>query len=386
MGRIEEFLKKRGEDNLLRVLKPATSRGQGLRLSGGREYIDLSSNDYLGFSTHPKLKVAAKYWIDKLGVGSSASRLLSGDLDIYHKLEEKTAQFKGKERALVFNSGYQANVGIISALAQRGDVIFSDKLNHASIIDGIILSGAKFFRFSHNDSNHLEQLLKEQRHKFKEALIITESVFSMDGDKPALEELVNLKEKYNCRLIVDEAHATGIFGKSGAGVAEEEGVVANVDLIVGTFSKALGSFGGYVACSKVLVNYLINTARSFIYSTALPPSVIAANLASLELVEEEPQRRRDLINNADYFRQELKAAGFKIKGSSQIVPLIVSDNQKVIKISEELQIKGYWVLPIRRPTVPEGESRLRFSLTYHHSKEILEKLIKDLCQSRFLNI
>ena len=386
MGRIEEFLKKREKDNLLRILKPATSRGGGLRSSGGREYIDLSSNDYLGFTTHPKLKQASKEAVERLGVGSSASRLLSGDSDIYHKLEGKTAQFKGKERALIFNSGYQANVGIISAFYSRGDVIFSDKLNHASIVDGIVLSGAKFFRFPHSDSNHLEQLLKEQRHKFKQALIITESVFSMDGDKPALDELVSLKEKYNCILMVDEAHATGIFGKNGAGVVEEEGLVGKIDLIIGTFSKALGSFGGYVACSKGAVDYLINTARSFIYSTALPPSVIAVNLASLELVEEEPERRRDLINNADYFRKRLEDLGFKIRGSSQIVPLIVSDNQKTVKASQELQRKGYWVLPIRAPTVPRGESRLRFSLTYHHSKEILEKLIKDLCQSQLLNI
>lgn len=379
MGRIEEFLKQRQEANLLRVLKPATSRGQGLRFSEEREFIDLSYNDYLGFSTHPKLKQASKAAVDRLGVGSSASRLLSGDLDIFHQLEEETAKFKGKEKALIFNSGYQANVGIISAFCSRGDVIFSDKLNHASIIDGIVLSGAKFFRFSHCDLNHLEQLLKEQRDKFKQALIITESVFSMDGDKPALGELVSLKERYNCKLMVDEAHATGIFGKSGAGVVEEEGVTKKIDLIMGTFSKALGSFGGYVACSKVLVDYLINTARSFIYSTALPPSVIATNLASLELVAEEPERRRDLINNADYFRMNLKEAGFKIKGSSQIVPLIVFDNQKVIKASQELQRKGYWVLPIRPPTVPPGESRLRFSLTINHSKEILKKLIKDLC-------
>ncbi|MDP8290092.1 MAG: 8-amino-7-oxononanoate synthase [Candidatus Susulua stagnicola] len=379
MGRIEEFLKKRKEDNLLRVLKPANYRGEGLRLVEGKEYIDLSSNDYLGFSTHPKLKRIAKEAIERLGVGSSASRLLSGDLDIYHQLEEKTADFKGKEKALIFNSGYQANLGIISAICNRGDVIFSDKLNHASIIDGIVLSGAKFFRYRHNDSNHLDQLLKQQRHKAKEALIISETIFSMDGDRSRLKELVGLKEKYNCKLIVDEAHATGIFGKNGTGVIEEESLVQGVDLIMGTFSKALGSFGGYVACSEILVNYLINTARSFIYSTALPPAVIATNLASLELVAEEPERREKLINNANYFRQSLKDLGFKVKGSSQIVPVIISDNQKVIKISEELQKKGYWVLPIRPPTVPTGESRLRFSLTVNHSKEILERLIKDLC-------
>ncbi|MCK4912700.1 MAG: 8-amino-7-oxononanoate synthase [Candidatus Omnitrophica bacterium] len=386
MGRIEEFLKKREKNNLLRVLKPATFRGEGLRKSKGKEHIDLSSNDYLGFSTHPKLKQVAKEVIEELGVGSSASRLLSGDLDIYHRLEEQIANLKGKEKALIFNSGYQANVGIISAICNRGDIIFSDKLNHASIIDGIALSGAKLFRFRHNDSNHLEQLLKEQRNKFKEALIITESVFSMDGDKPLLKELVSLKKKYNCKLMVDEAHATGIFGRNGAGVVEEEEVTKEIDLIMGTFSKALGSFGGYVACSEVLVSYLINTARSFIYSTALPPSVIAANLASLELVGEEPRRRKDLINNSDYFRERLKDLGLKVKGSSQIVPMIISDNQKVVKISKELEKKGYWVLPIRPPTVPERESRLRFSVTVNHSKEILEKLIKDLCQSQFLNI
>ena len=357
----------------------ANYRGEGLRLVEGKEYIDLSSNDYLGFSTHPKLKRIAKEAIERLGVGSSASRLLSGDLDIYHQLEEKTADFKGKEKALIFNSGYQANLGIISAICNRGDVIFSDKLNHASIIDGIVLSGAKFFRYRHNDSNHLDQLLKQQRHKAKEALIISETIFSMDGDRSRLKELVGLKEKYNCKLIVDEAHATGIFGKNGTGVIEEESLVQGVDLIMGTFSKALGSFGGYVACSEILVNYLINTARSFIYSTALPPAVIATNLASLELVAEEPERREKLINNANYFRQSLKDLGFKVKGSSQIVPVIISDNQKVIKISEELQKKGYWVLPIRPPTVPTGESRLRFSLTVNHSKEILERLIKDLC-------
>lgn len=386
MGRIENFLKKRAENNLLRILRPATSRSSGVRFSGGREYIDLSSNDYLGLSTHPALKEAAKRCIDKLGLGASASRLLSGDSEIYHKLERKTACFKGKEQALIFNSGYQANVGIISALAQRGDIIFSDRLNHASIVDGMILSEAKFLRFRHNDSDHLEQLLKKERYKFKEALIITESLFSMDGDKPALRELVGLKDSYGCKLIVDEAHATGIFGSMGSGVAEEQGATADVDLIIGTFSKALGSFGGYAAGSKTVINYLINTARSFIYSTALPPSVIAANIAGLDLIEEEPRRRQELVANSEHFRKGLIRAGFKVKGSSQIVPLIIPDNRKVMSIGEEMQKKGYWVLPIRPPTVPQGESRLRFSLTSCHSREVIERVIKDLCQIQTLSI
>ena len=378
MGRIKEFLQKRKQGNLLRILKPAVSRKEGLRYSGGREFIDFSSNDYLGLSSHPRLKKAFKESVDKFCLGSSASRLLGGDLDIYHELEAGIAHFKGKEKALVFNSGYQANVGIISALYGREDVIFSDKLNHASIIDGIILSGAKFFRFSHNDPEHLKQLLKEQRYKFKEALIITETVFSMDGDKPLLRELVDLAKDYGCKLMVDEAHATGIFGKNGAGVVEEQGLTGEVDLIMGTFSKALGSFGAYLASTSEVREYLINTCRSFIYSTALPPAIIAANSVSLEVIAEEAYRRRELLGNADYFRKRLQELGFKVRGSSQIVPLIVGDNQKAIDMSKELQKKGYWVLPIRPPAVPAGEARLRFSLTYYHSKEILERLIKDI--------
>ena len=380
MGRIKEFLQKRKQNNLLRTLKPAVSRKKGVRYSGGREFVDFSSNDYLGFSSHPKLKKAFKENVDKLGLGSSASRLLSGDLDIYHELENGIAQFKGKEKALVFNSGYQANVGIVSAFCGREDVIFSDKLNHASIIDGIILSGAKFFRFSHNNPEHLEQLLKEQRHKFREALIITETVFSMDGDKPLLRELVGLAKDYDCKLMADEAHATGIFGKNGAGVVEEEGLIGEVDLIMGTFSKALGSFGAYLASASEVIEYLINTCRSFIYSTALPPSIIAANSASLEVIAREPYRRRELLSNADYFRKRLQELGFRVKGASQIVPLIVGDSQKAVDMSRKLQEKGYWVLPIRPPAVPAGEARLRFSLTYYHSKEILERLVKDIVQ------
>lgn len=380
MERIEEFLQKRKQDKLLRTLSPATFRRNGLRYSKGKEFIDFSSNDYLGLCAHPKLKKAVKDSINILGVGSSASRLLSGDLDIYHELEKEVSRFKGKEEALIFNSGYQANIGIISTFCRRGDVIFSDKLNHASIVDGIILSGARCFRFIHNDYNHLKRLLKKERAKFKQALIITETVFSMDGDKPELKELVRLAKDYNCKLMVDEAHATGIFGKRGAGVVEEEGLIEEVDLIMGTFSKALGGFGAYLASTSKSIKYLINACRSFIYSTALPPSIIAANLASLKLIEEEACRRKELIEKACYFRKKLQELGFKVRGSSQIVPLIVGDSQKAVKMSRELQKKGYWVLPIRPPTVPKGEARLRFSLTYYHSKEILEKLIKDICK------
>ncbi|MGE5197602.1 MAG: aminotransferase class I/II-fold pyridoxal phosphate-dependent enzyme, partial [Deltaproteobacteria bacterium] len=285
------------------------------------------------------------------------------------------------ESAIVFNSGYQANSGIISALYGRNDVIFLDRFSHASIVDGVVLSRAKFFRFHHNDPQNLEELLKKERIKSHKALIVTESVFSMDGDKAPLKDLVRLKEKYDCTVMVDEAHATGIFGKRGSGMVEEEGLEKEIELVMGTFSKALGSFGAYLATSRKTVEYLINVCRSFIYSTALPPSAIASSLAGLSLIEEEPQRRKKLLESARYFREALQKKGFQVKGDSQIVPVITGENFKTKRFAERLQEKGYWVLPIRPPTVPEGEGRLRFSLNLNHDKEILERLIDDICDA-----
>ncbi len=379
---IEKFLEKRKKEGLLRTLQPISYLNQGRIYFNEKEYIDFASNDYLGLSGHPKLKEEAKKAIDEYGTSSSASRLMSGNLRLHHQLEERIAQFKNKEAALVFNSGYQANVGILSSLYARGDSIFSDRFNHASIVDGIMLSGAKVFRFRHNDMNHLEDLLKKERGGYYKALIITETVFSMDGDKPPLKDLVCLKEKYNCHIMVDEAHATGIFGRQGAGVVEEEGLQERVDFIMGTFSKALGGFGAYIATSKKAVEYLINTCRSFIYSTALPPGVIASNIASLELVKAEPYRREMLLESANYLRQELRRKGFWIKGSSQIVPIVIGENLETVEFAERLQENGYWVLPIRPPTVPQGEARLRLSLTFYHSKEIIQRLVDDISAIR----
>lgn len=380
MAEIRDFLKKRAEDGLLRKLTPIASRKSGNISVGGRGYVDLSSNDYLGLSGHPALVGAAKAALDEFGTGASASRLLSGSLAIHHKLEEEVARFKRKESALVFNSGYQANVGILSSLYKEGDVIFSDKLNHASIIDGMSLSGAKILRFFHNDMEHLESLLKDERQKFKNALIITETVFSMDGDKPNLKRLVELKSEYNCRIMVDEAHATGIYGKDGSGMVEEEGLSDKVDLIMGTFSKALGSFGAYIAASKDITDYLINTCRSFIYSTSLPPASIACNLASLELMKSEPNRRQKLLELSEYFRAALAAKGFEVKGSSQIVPVITGQNDKTAAFASALREKGYWVLPIRPPTVPPNQARLRFSLTFNQDIEQLQRLVRDIVE------
>ncbi len=378
MEKITQFLKERKDEGLLRKLRPADSRAGGKIRFGNREYIDLSSNDYLGLSGHPEMINAAKHASERYGVGSSASRLLSGDLAIYHKLEERLAEFKGKERSLVMNSGYQANVGIVSALCGEGDCVFSDKLNHASIVDGIKLSGADFFRFSHNNIEHLESLLIRERNKFRNAVIITETIFSMDGDRPDLKGLVSLKNRFDCKLMVDEAHATGIFGDNGAGVVEEEGLSGDVDIVMGTFGKALGSFGAYLAASGEVIDYMINRCRSFIYSTALPPAVMACNIASLDLVKKEPDRRRGLLRSSEIFRNSLKEKGFDVRGQSQIIPVIIGDNRRAVKIAEELQGKGYWVLPIRPPTVPQNEARLRFSITYDHDPSLLRKLADDL--------
>jgi len=378
MDDIEAFLQKRAADGLLRSLKPISGRKGATIFSAGEEYIDLSSNDYLALAGHPKLIEASKEALDRYGTASSASRLLSGDFDIHHRLEEDVANFKGKERAIVFNSGYQANIGIVSSLCGRRDAVFSDRLNHASIIDGILLSGAKLFRFMHNDIDHLESLLKKERPKFKKGLIITETVFSMDGDKPPLKELTDLKDKYDCLLMVDEAHATGIYGENGSGLVEEFGLADRVDLIMGTFGKALGGFGAFLAASKSIVDYLINTCRSFIYSTSLPPALAACDLAAIRLVKEEPHRRKKLLDLARYFRGELKGMGFDVKGDSQIVPVIVGENEKTCEAAKKLQGRGYWVLPIRPPTVAENQARLRFSLTFNHDKEILQRLLKDI--------
>ena len=378
MADIEAVLKKRSEEGLIRTLRPISYRNMGKITINGNSYIDFSSNDYLGLSQHPRLMVASQNAITEFGTSSSASRLLSGDLELHHKLEESLAVFKNKEAALVFNSGYQANTGIIPALYGKGDCIFSDRLNHASLIDGINLSGAKLFRFHHNDMEHLKLLINKERGNFKKALIITESIFSMDGDKAPLKDIAGLKDKYNCEIFLDEAHATGIFGKNGSGLAEEEEVTEKIDFIMGTFSKALGSFGAYLATSRKITDYLVNTCRSFIYSTALPPAVIAANLASIELIREEPMRREKILKLSNYFREKLAGKGLQARGCSQIVPLIAGDNFKAIELAKNNHAAGFWVLPIRPPTVPKGESRLRFCLTYYHEKEDLDRVIEIL--------
>jgi 8-amino-7-oxononanoate synthase len=366
---------------LTRKLRPIAAKNKAqIVLESSRTVWDFSSNDYLGLIESPQLKKVAKAMIDQHGLGSGASRLLSGDYDIFHQLEARIAELQQKESGLVFNSGYQANLGIISTLLGKGDAVFADKAIHASIIDGIKLSGAKLFRFHHNDVNHLEDLLKKNRADYKSALIVTESVFSMDGDLAPIKELVALKQAHNTLLMVDEAHAIGVFGPKGAGLVSQTEQNQNIDLIVGTFGKACGGFGAWLACSKELKDYLINFCRSFIYTTALPPAVIAWNLASLDLIAKDPARSAYLLQLAQKTRHTLAKQGFKTRGESQIIPIIIGSQEKTNVIASDLQEAGYRVLPINPPTVPKGESRLRLTLSYHHPEKVIEEFLVVLAQ------
>lgn len=374
------------QTKLTRRLRPIASRKKASIIVGsGKELWDFSSNDYLGFTDAQELKKAAISVIQEHGIGSGASRLLSGDYSIFHYLEEKIASLQNKKAGLIFNAGYQANLGIISTLFGRGDVIFADKLIHASIIDGIKLSGAKLFRYSHNDLEHLEKLLKNNRQKFKEALIVTEAVFSMDGDKAPVKALSIIKQKHNCLLMVDEAHSIGIFGENGAGLVEEEQAFDNVDLIFGTFGKALGSFGAWLATSSEIKNYLINYCRSFIYTTALPPAIVASNIESLNLLQKEPNRRKDLLNKAQLAREKLANNGYETPSQSQIIPIVLGTKEKADRVAINLQEKGFRILAINPPTVPEGGSRIRLTLSYNHPDSVIEELINTIIDLKLNN-
>ncbi len=337
-----------------RDLKDFSAKDEKFIYYNGQKLLNLSSNNYLNFADNKNItEEFLDFAGDKYSFGSASARLLTGTLPVYNELEDLLAKLYSKDSALLYNSGYHANVGISSALCQKGDVVFSDKLNHASIIDGMKLSDGKFFRFPHNDMEALEKLLSRERENYRNAFIITESVFSMDGDISDLKRIVELKKQYNCSLIIDEAHAFGVFGTQGLGVAEELGLVDEVDLIVGTFGKAVGSMGAFVVGSKILIDFLINKSRSFIFSTALPPINVAFSKWIIE--NKFPQtliKRRRMLGVAKSFGSQ-----------SHIIPVIVGENKDTVELCEILFNNGYFTLPIRPPTVPEGTSRLRLSLT-----------------------
>jgi 8-amino-7-oxononanoate synthase len=316
---------------------------------------------------------AAMRW----GVGSGSSRLVSGSMTLHRRLEERLAEFKGTETALLMGSGYLANMGVIPALARKGEIVFSDALNHASIIDGCRLAGAEVFIYDHCDVEHLEWGLRNA--DGRGALIVTDGVFSMDGDVAPLAELAELAGEYGVRLMVDEAHGTGAIGPEGRGAVAEAGVEAEVDVLVGTLGKALGSYGAYVCCEQSVARYLINTVRSLIFSTALPPTAVAAALAALDLLVEQPRRVEKLQSNAEVLREGLAREGFDVSGSgTQIIPLIVGEASTAVRMTEAALELGVFAQAIRPPTVADGTSRLRLAVMASHTKEELREAARSL--------
>jgi glycine C-acetyltransferase/8-amino-7-oxononanoate synthase len=339
-------------------------------LLDGQPVLLLCSNNYLGLADHPRLRRAAADAALGLGTSAGASRLISGTMSIHAELESRLAEFEGTEAALLFGSGYLANTGSIAALAGRGEVVCSDELNHASIIDGCRLAGAEIFVYRHADTEHLEWGLR--RAAGRAALIATDGVFSMDGDIAPLAELAILARRHRCRLLVDEAHATGCVGPGGRGSVAAAGLTGEVDVIVGTLGKALGGYGAYVCGSRELADFLVNTARPFIFSTAPPPPAVAAASAALELLEERPRRVERLRANATALRDGLRAEGLEPMGDvTQIIPLVVGDAADAMALCEGLLEQGIFAQAIRPPTVPPGTCRLRLTVMATHRMDDL---------------
>lgn len=341
----------------------------------GKILLNFSSNDYLNLLNNNEIKNASKYAIDIYGTGSGGSRLMSGTLTIHEELEEKIANWLGYEAAIIFGSGFLTNIGVISSLAHKNDYIFFDKLNHASLIDGILLSEAKWKRFKHNDLSNLKDLLENHKNSNGRKFIIVDSIFSMDGDIAHLNKIYKMAEEYSAFLIVDEAHSIGIFGDNGTGCCNCNNIKPNI--ITGTFSKSLGSYGGFAACSKNIKDLLVNKARSFIYSTSLPPSCLGAASKAIDLVKKDKKLGDNLIKNAKHFYGILKSYGFKLLPfESQIIPIIIGDNKKTVQLSNVLSENGIYVKAIRPPTVPKNTARLRLSVTLAHTIEDLEYAAK----------
>lgn len=369
------------ERYMFRALRPCVRLPGGrIRFGDGPELLDFSSNDYLGLTHHPAMIAAAQDYAQKFGAGAGASRLVSGNLAPTLEIEQKLAQAKSMQAALVFVSGAQANLTLLPALLDAKvlgaePLVYTDRLNHASLIQGCIAAGVRQIRFRHNDLEHLRTLLERDRLLNRPMFIITESIFSMDGDGPDMNVLANLAESFNAFLYIDEAHATGIWGAEGFGLA----CGLKNALIMGTFSKGLGGFGGYVACSAVLRDYLVNRCGGLIYATALPPSVLGTMMASIELVPTLQVQRLHVLRMADILRAKLTQAGLKTGASTtQIVPLLLEDEMTCLHLSKVLEQDGFYTVAIRPPTVPRGTSRLRLTLSALHQEEDVQSLANSI--------
>lgn len=373
---LSEELDRLREQELYRTMTVLDGPQTTVVESAGRPQRLFSSNNYLDLANDPEVKAAACEALEQYGVGAGGSRLTTGSGPLHVCLEGELARFKGREAALVFNTGYMANVGIISALMGRGDVIFSDQLNHASIIDGCRLSGAEVVVYRHNDMADLEDKLRAYRGR--KGLIVSDGVFSMDGDLVPLPQLVELAKRYGVHTMIDEAHATGVVGATGRGTEEHYHMEGSVDVLMGTLSKAVGSEGGFVCGSAELIQYLTNKARSFIFSTALSPVTMAAGLRGLQKIQEEPQRVVQLRDNMAFLCRELGRYGISVQSDSAILPIIVGEEKRAMAAMEALKERGYYVSAIRYPTVARGSAWLRVALMSSHTREELAGLAQAL--------
>jgi len=372
---VESDLFKLKEQGLLRSLRPLKN-SHGKLSHNGKALLNFSSNDYLDLANDRSLKTAAIEGITQSGCGAGASRLMSGTLAEHEELENALAEMIGGESALVFGSGFLANLGVMTALAGRDAMVFADRLNHASLVDGTLLSRAKFSRYRHKDMAHLAELL-EKHADSEHKIIVSDSVFSMDGDIAPVKELSELAAKHNALLVIDEAHAIGVLGPSGAGVCRAEKI--QPDVIVGTLSKSLGSYGGFAVCSATMREYLINRARSFIYSTALPPACITSAAKAIEIICSEENLGAILMSVASTLGRKLSKRGFQIPETcSPIIPIHIGDNEKALEISQKLLERGILTTAVRPPTVPAGTARLRLSVTLAHTDNDLDRLVKAL--------
>jgi glycine C-acetyltransferase/8-amino-7-oxononanoate synthase len=378
MTDIHERLEELRELGLYRKVR-LVSGPQGPRvLMDGKPVLLLCSNNYLGLADHPRVREAAADAAMRYGVGAGASRLVSGNMTIHRRLEEQIAEFKRSPACVLFGSGYLANTGIVAALAQEGDVVFSDALNHASIVDGCRLGRAETFVYDHCDLEHLEWGL--QQADGRGSLIVTDGVFSMDGDIAPLPEIVELAQRYDARVMVDDAHGVGAVGPEGRGAVADAGVEDEVDVVVGTLGKSLGSYGAYACCDRTMAKYLVNTARSLIFSTALPPPAVAGALAALEILVEHPERVLKLQRNARLFADALAAEGIETGSETQIMPVIVGSADATVAASERLLERGIFAQAIRPPTVPDGTSRLRLAVMSSHSASELEPAAREIAK------
>nr|WP_208020138.1 8-amino-7-oxononanoate synthase [Pseudoteredinibacter isoporae] len=347
---------------------------------GEKAFLNFSSNDYLGLANHPALIEKAKHSLDQFGFGAGASHLVCGHSDLHRELEQQLAAFTGRERALLFPSGFAANLAIQQVLLSKGDAVFHDRLNHASLLDGAQLSGARLLRFSHNDMDHLRQRLSSSSAEGK--LIAVDAVYSMDGDLAPLDQLADIASEEDALLLADDAHGFAVLGDAGAGSVEHWNLDQNaLPILMGTLGKAMGSYGAFVAGSEALIEALIQFARPYIYTTALPPSVAAASLAALDIVQNEPDRRKKLKQLIDYFREGSQSLGLPLMSSpTAIQPLLLGDSGLALSAAAALRERGVFLVAIRPPTVPQNSARLRVTLTADHEQSHIDQLLKALDQ------